>query len=146
MLALKLNRKKVKAAVESLLDGYRVYKYFWTNDHETNITTNLSHTPPSLTNRIVDQTGDMAARNADKEFKREDFISRVEDAVKRLPQLERELIEIRYMDRDSQYLTDYAVYAIKLDPPISAVTYGKRRESAFEKLYLMLHDLIVNIE
>jgi hypothetical protein len=58
--------------------------------------------------------------------------------VKRLPKMERFLIEERYMSEDAEYLTDFNVYYHKFQPPISEKTYSKIRWKAFYKLALEL--------
>lgn len=75
----------------------------------------------------------------DKEKERRDFFCRsIEVAVESLPGKERELIHSRYLTKEYNDLKDYEVYNHILNPPISHVTYAKRRWSAFYKLSIAL--------
>lgn len=75
------------------------------------------------------------------------FHQMIERAIERLPTPERFLIEVRYLSANSEYLTDYHVYNLKFDPPISAMTYTKIRDSAMIKISLYLNlDTGVKIE
>lgn len=75
------------------------------------------------------------------------FHQMIERAIERLPTPERFLIEARYLSVNSEYLTDYHVYNLKFDPPISSVTYTKIRDTAMIKISLFLNlDTGVEIE
>lgn len=75
------------------------------------------------------------------------FHKMIERAIERLPTPERFLIEARYLSANSEYLTDYHVYNLKFDPPISAMTYTKIRDAAMIKISLYLNlDTGVKIE
>ncbi|MGY4793918.1 hypothetical protein ACVNNN_02860 [Lysinibacillus fusiformis] len=75
------------------------------------------------------------------------FHQMIERAIERLPTPERFLIEARYLSANSEYLTDYHVYNLKFDPPISAMTYTKIRDAAMIKISLFLNlDTGVKIE
>lgn len=75
------------------------------------------------------------------------FHQMIERAIERLPTPERFLIEARYLSANSEYLTDYHVYNLKFDPPISSVTYTKIRDTAMLKISLFLNlDTGVEIE
>jgi len=75
------------------------------------------------------------------------FHQMIEQAIERLPTPERFLIEARYLSVNSEYLTDYHVYNLKFDPPISSVTYTKIRDTAMIKISLFLNlDTGVEIE
>ncbi|MGE7673790.1 hypothetical protein ACQKMV_09465 [Lysinibacillus sp. NPDC094403] len=75
------------------------------------------------------------------------FHQMIERAIERLPTPERFLIEARYLSANSEYLTDYHVYNLKFDPPISAMTYTKIRDAAMIKISLYLNlDTGVKIE
>ncbi|WP_193767091.1 hypothetical protein [Lysinibacillus parviboronicapiens] len=67
------------------------------------------------------------------------FQQMIERAIERLPTPERFLIEARYLSANSEYLTDYHVYNLKFDPPISAMTYTKIRDAAMIKISLYLN-------
>ncbi|MGE7954968.1 hypothetical protein [Lysinibacillus xylanilyticus] len=75
------------------------------------------------------------------------FHQMIERAIERLPTPERFLIEARYLSANSEYLTDYHVYNLKFNPPISSVTYTKIRDTAMIKISLFLNlDTGVKIE
>ncbi|WP_374963774.1 hypothetical protein [Lysinibacillus sp. RS5] len=75
------------------------------------------------------------------------FHQMIERAIERLPTPERFLIEARYLSANSEYLTDYHVYNLKFDPPISPATYTKIRDTAMIKISLFLNlDTGVKIE
>ncbi|WP_053482620.1 hypothetical protein [Lysinibacillus sp. FJAT-14745] len=87
----------------------------------------------------------LAAENSDNDNVA--FHQMIERAIERLPTPERFLIEARYLSANSEYLTDYHVYNLKFDPPISSVTYTKIRDTAMIKISLFLNlDTGVKIE
>lgn len=133
-----LDRKETQAAVERTLSKYRMAKYLSFDEREANTTPAYVERMHGPTNETSDQTADIAIHNAEEQEKRKQFCNRVEQSVKRLPPLERFLIEKRYMAEDAEYLTDHNVYAFKFAPPISHVTYANIRWRAFYKLALNL--------
>ena len=138
-----LDRKKTQQEVESVLAKYRLYKYLTFEDKEASITASYSERFHGPTNTSGDQTAQIAISNADHHEYRKTFCERVERAVKRLPKMEKFLIEERYMTEDAEYLTDINVYSFKFQPPISERTYAKIRWKAFYKLALNLNIAIV---
>ncbi|MBS4188688.1 transcriptional regulator [Bacillus sp. FJAT-49705] len=134
-----LDRKATQAKVEEHLERYRLFKYLTFEEREASITASADIRYHGPTNQTGDQTGSIAIYNADEYEQRKRFCERTEKAVKRLPPMERFLIEARYMSDDSEYLTDYNVYCFKFQPPISHVTYGKIRWKAFYRLALNLN-------
>lgn len=129
-----LDRKKTRAAVEAALERYRLFKYVAFEEREATITASYSDIPRSNTNVTSDQTADIAIYNSDMQAARKSYCERIEKAVRRLPRMERFLIEERYMSDDAEYITDYNVYDFKFKPPISKDTYTKIRWRAFYKL------------
>lgn len=138
-----LDEKKTKAAVEEALMKYRIYKYVSFEEREASITASYSDMPRSNTNVTSDQTADIAIYNTDKQAARKAYCERVERAVRRLPRMERFLIEERYMSDDAEYIRDHNVYCFKFQPPISKDTYAKIRWKAFYKLALSLNIQVV---
>ncbi len=138
---LLIDRNKTQEAIEEAFSKYRIYKYHWLiNDElEPSITANYEFSEGGRSNRISDQTSSIVTHKLDQQIMRNNYCSRIEKAVSRLPEIEKKLIEERYMTRESEYLTDYNVYCHKLDPPISAPTYYKIRWRAFLKLALNLN-------
>lgn len=134
-----LDRKATKAKVEAHLEKYRLFKYLTFEEREASITASSEERFHGPTNQTSDQTASIAIHNVDQQERRKYFCERTERAVKRLPPMERFLIEARYMADDSDYLTDYNVYCHKFQPPISAMTYDKIRWKAFYRLALNLN-------
>lgn len=132
-----LDKDRTKAAVESALEKYRIFKTILFEERETSITASYSDAPRSNTNVTSDPTAQAAIHNVDVPAERRAFCDRVERAVKRLHPKERLLIEERYMKSD--YVFDYVVYNQLFNPPISHVTYGRIRWKAFYKLALALN-------
>lgn len=133
-----LDRKKTQQAVEDALHKYRVFKYLTYEDKEATITPAYTERLHGPTNETSDQTAQVALHNVDEARKRNDYCEQIERTVKRLPPMERFLIENRYMSEDADYITDHNVYSFKFQPPISHVTYDKIRWRAFYKLALNL--------
>jgi len=134
-----LDRKATQAAVEAELEKYRLYKYLIFEEREASITASPEVRYHGPTNQTGDQTGSIAIYNADQQRYRKAYCDRVEWAVKRLPKMERFLIEERYMSEDAEYISDYQVYCFKFQPAISEKTYSKIRWKAFYKLALNLN-------
>lgn len=134
-----LDRKATQWAVEAELEKYRLYKYLIFEEREASITGSSEERFHGPTNMTSDQTGSIAIYNADQQRYRRDYCKRVEWAVRRLPNMERFLIEERYMSEDAEYLSDYNVYCFKFQPPISEKKYSKIRWKAFYKLALNLN-------
>lgn len=134
-----LDRNATQSAVESHLEIYRLYKYLIFEEREASVTASSEVRYHGPTNQTSDQTGDIAIYNADQQRYQKDYCDRTEWAVRRLPKMERFLIEERYMSQDSDYINDFQVYCYKFQPPISHVTYGKIRWKAFYRLALTLN-------
>jgi len=77
----------------------------------------------------------------------QDFCSSIDTAVDRLPAIEKEVINKRYLSDESEYIKDYQVYTLFLNPPISQMNYAAIRNRAMVKLSLFLNlDTGVEIE
>ncbi|MED4124067.1 ArpU family phage packaging/lysis transcriptional regulator [Halalkalibacterium halodurans] len=134
-----LDQKKTKEAVEAALEKYRLFKYLTFEEREASITASPEERFHGPTNQTSDQTAQVAIYNADQQEYRRQYCERIERAVKRLPPLERFLIERRYMAEDAEHKTDLKVYSFEFQPPISYGTYAKHRWKAFYKLALSLN-------
>lgn len=134
-----LDRKKTQRAVEAALEKYRIYKYLTFEEREASITASYEERFHGPTNQTSDQTANIAIHNVDAQAARKAYCERIERAVKRLPRMERFLIEERYMCEDAQYITDHNVYCFKFQPPISQPKYAEIRWRAFYKLALNLN-------
>ncbi|QJT71681.1 ArpU family transcriptional regulator [Psychrobacillus phage Spoks] len=138
-----LDRKVTQAAVERELERYRLFKYLSFEEREVTITSHMDDIGGGTSNITSDQTGNVAVSNAVEQEVRRKYCDRVERAVRRLPPMERFLIETRYLADDAEYLTDMKVYCFKFQPPISATTYDKIRWKAFYKLALDLNIAVI---
>ncbi len=134
-----LDRKATQRKVEEHLERYRLFKYLIFEEREASITASSEVRYHGPTNVTGDQTATIAIHNVDEQARRQYFCERTERAVKRLPPMERFLIEERYMADDAEYLTDLNIYCFKFQPPISAKTYNKIRWKAFYRLALNLN-------
>lgn len=134
-----LDRKATQAEVEKALSKYRLFKYLTFEEREASITASSIPRYHGPTNQTSDQTAAIASYNVDEQEYRKRYCEYIERAVKRLPRMERFLIEERYMNDDSEYITDFAVYSHRFNPPISEGTYSKIRWKAFYKLALNLN-------
>jgi ArpU family phage transcriptional regulator len=134
-----LDRKKTQEKVSILLEKYRLNKYLTFDEREASITAGYTERLHGPTNETSDQTAQIALSNVEQQDKRKVYCERVERAVKRLPPMERFLIEERYMSAEAEYITDHNVYSFKFKPPISAKTYIKIRWKAFYKLALNMN-------
>lgn len=141
-----LDRKATQKAVEEALEKYRIFKYVYFDEKEPNITSAIDEVGGGRSNVPGDQTANIAIHNVDEKEKRRKYCERIERAVKRLPPMERFLIETRYMADDAEYITDYHVYCFKFQPPISERTYAKIRWKAFYKLALHLNIAVTKVE
>jgi len=138
-----LDRKATQAAVERELERYRLFKYLTFEEREANITSHMDDIGGGKSNLTSDQTGNVAITNAVEQMERRKYCDRIERAVRRLPPMERFLIETRYLADDAEYLTDMKVYCFTFQPPISATTYDKIRWKAFYKLALDLNIAVI---
>jgi ArpU family phage transcriptional regulator len=139
-----IDRKKTQEAVERALEKYRYYKFLSEDEEEREASTTASYSlsPRGYTGTTSDQTGDIAVHNVDKQIQRRKYCERIERVVRRMPRMERFLIEERYLTKEHDYITDQHVYNFVFQPPISSGKYDKIRWKAFFKLASNL-DLIV---
>lgn len=138
-----LDRDATKAEVEDHFGKYRLFKYLTFEKREATVTSSTTERFHGPTNVTSDQTSSIAIYNVDEQEKRKSFCEWTERAVKRLPPMERFLIEERYMSHEAEYLTDFNVYFHKFQPPISEKKYSKVRWRAFYKLALDLNIAVV---
>lgn len=130
-----IDKRRTKDKVEHALEQYRIFKFVSFQRRQANMTASYSDMPRSNTGVTSDQTSSIAAYNVDEPEKRRLYCEEMESAVADLPEKERRLIELRYFDREAQYILDAKVYVTM---EISAPTYDKIRWRAFIKLALYL--------
>lgn len=135
---MSLDFKMIRPEIEKIFDVYRRHKYYtlFKDDINVSITSHIDKIGGGRSNVISDQTANAAIKRADEKSEAEEYVSYIEFAVDQLPDIEKELIQERYMCRDHHYISDYTVYKIKMR--ISDKTYSTVRERAFENLYTML--------
>jgi len=95
-----LDRTATQSAVEAHLETYRLYKYLTFEEKEASVVASSEARYHGPTNQTSDQTGDIAIYNADQQRYHKEFCERTEWAVRRLPKMERFLIEERYMSME----------------------------------------------
>lgn len=137
-----IDRKLTQAAVEDALEKYRMYKFLTYEEREASVTAGYNERFHGPTNVTSDQTADIAVHNVDKQAQRKWYCERVERVVRRMPRMERFLIEERYLTKEHDYITDYHVYNHVFQPPISEGKYSKIRWKAFYKLAADLNLLV----
>ncbi|AOZ91581.1 ArpU family phage packaging/lysis transcriptional regulator [Paenibacillus crassostreae] len=137
-----IDRKRTQAAVEAAMEKYRMFKFLSFEEREAGITAGYNERFHGPTNETSDQTASIAIYNVDNVTYRKEYCERVERVVKRMPRLERFLIEERYMTTEHDYITDQHVYCFVFQPPISEGKYSKIRWKAFYKLALDLNLMV----
>ncbi|MBW4083608.1 ArpU family phage packaging/lysis transcriptional regulator [Paenibacillus sp. S150] len=140
-----IDRERTQAAVEAALEKYRMNKFLSFEEREASTTATWSDSPKGFTGNTTDQTASIAIHNVDTKAAQREYCERIERIVRRLPRMEKFLIEERYMTNEHDYITHEKVYSFSFKPPISAGTYKKIRWKAFYKLALDLN-LIVEKE
>lgn len=130
----------MRKELELIFDKYRKHKYYtlFMSDINVSITSKYDDIGGGRSNSISDQTANAAIKLADKKQEAKEFVEKIESAVDQLPDIERDIIKLRYMSRNHNYISDYTIYEVKV--PMSPNTYRKIRERAFEALYKMLID------
>lgn len=140
-----IDRERTQAAVEAALERYRMNKFLSFEEREASTTAAWSDSPKGFTGKTTDQTASIAIHNVDAKAAQREYCERIERIVRRLPRMEKFLIEERYMTNEHDYITHEKVYSFSFKPPISSGTYSKIRWKAFYKLALDLN-LIVEKE
>lgn len=133
-----LDRRKTQAAVEAILEKYRIYKTITFEVREASVTASYTERFHGPTNVTSDQTAQVAVYNVDAPAARQAYCRMIESIVERLGEREQTLIRERYMKEDDVF--DYKVYNYVLDPPVSKDTYTKIRTRAFYKMALAFAD------
>lgn len=128
-----IERENTKRAIDKILDKYRMFLLLESDEFMPQITATYSLIPPSTNKEYKSSTEAAAIRKVDLERARERFIRKVEKAVNRLPQNEREIIVSRYMQREESF--DYEVYN---NIGLSERTYYRLKARAFYNLAFIL--------
>ncbi|MDP4524101.1 ArpU family phage packaging/lysis transcriptional regulator [Bacillus halotolerans] len=104
-----IDEEATKLKAEKLLDQYRLYLLQVPDDFLPKVTPTYSIVPPSITNEFHSSTEEAALKRLDWEIQRDKFLKRIQRAVNRLSQRERQIIVMLYMQPEEMY--DYEVYA-----------------------------------
>lgn len=133
---------EIRRDIELIFEQYRKHKYYtlFIDTVNVSVTSRIDEVGGGKSNRTSDNVADEAIKLADEKMEAERFVRLVEQAVDQLPDIEKELIKLRYMSRNHNYINDYTVYEVKMH--ISAPYYDKLRKRAFNKLYIMLSNNI----
>lgn len=137
-----IDRKRTQEAVEGVFEQYRMYKFLSFEEREASITSSATERFHGPTNVTSDQTASIAIHNVDTQAKQKNFCERIERVVRRMPRMERFLIEERYMTFEHDYITDQHIYNHVFQPQISEGRYRQIRWRAFYKLAADLNLLV----
>lgn len=137
---MRVTFNEIRQDIELVFETYRKHKYYtlFIDTVNVSVTSKIDDIGGSHSNVISDNVAKEAIKIADKKREAKEFVDHVERAVEQLPDIEKQLIKLRYMSKNHNYINDYTIYEIEMDPPISAKTYRTIRERAFKKLHTML--------
>ncbi|MEK4218819.1 MULTISPECIES: ArpU family phage packaging/lysis transcriptional regulator [unclassified Bacillus (in: firmicutes)] len=127
-----IDEEATKSKAEKLLNQYRLYLLQVPDDFLPKVTPTYSIVPPSITNEVHSSTEDAALKRLDWEIQRDKFLKRIQKAVNRLSQRERQIIVMLYMKREEMY--DYEVYA---EMGLSQRSYYRVKAKALYRLALL---------
>lgn len=128
-----LSKKEIRKAVEAELEKYQMYLLTLPSDRQPKITATYSITPPTRDNQFHSQTEEVAIYRVDYGREREEHLQRVQNAVNRLEQNEREVIIKKYFGEDQEF--DYVIYN---DLGMSESYYHRKfKPKIFDKLAVM---------
>ncbi|MGG4365697.1 ArpU family phage packaging/lysis transcriptional regulator [Bacillus subtilis] len=130
-----IDEEATKAKAEQLLDQYRLYLLQVPDDFLPKVTPTYSIVPPSITNEFHSSTEDAALKRLDWEIQRDKFLKRIQRAVNRLTQRERQIIVMLYMLPEE--LCDYEVYT---EMNMSHRNYYRVKAKAFYRLAFALRE------
>ncbi len=117
------------------LDQYRLYLLQVPNDFLPKVTPTYSIVPPNITNEFHSSTEDAALKRLVWEIQRDKFLKKIQRAVNRLTQRERQIIVMLYMQ--SEEMCDYEVYT---EMNMSHRTYYRVKAKAFYRLAFALRE------
>ncbi|MEC2202688.1 ArpU family phage packaging/lysis transcriptional regulator [Bacillus subtilis] len=130
-----IDEEATKAKAEKLLDQYRLHLLQVPDDFLPKVTPTYSIVPPSITNEFHSSTEDAALKRLDWEIQRDKFLKRIQRAVNRLAQRERQIIVMLYMQPEEMY--DYEVYG---EMDLSARSYYRVKAKALYRLAFALRE------
>lgn len=130
-----IDEEATKLKAEKLLDQYRLYILQVPDDFLPKVTPTYSIVPPSITNEFHSSTEEAALKRLDWEIQRDKFLKRIQRAVNRLSQRERQIIVMLYMKQEEMY--DYEVYA---EMGLSQRSYYRVKVKALYRLAFALRE------
>ncbi|QDK69067.1 ArpU family transcriptional regulator [Bacillus halotolerans] len=130
-----IDEEATKLKAEKLLDQYRLYLLQVPDDFLPKVTPTYSTVPPSITNEFHSSTEEAALKRLDWEIQRDKFLKRIQRAVNRLSQRERQIIVMLYMQSEEMY--DYEVYA---EMGMSQRSYYRVQAKALYRLAFALRE------
>lgn len=130
-----IDEEATKLKAEKLLDQYRLYLLQVPDDFLPKVTPTYSIVPPSITNEFHSSTEEAALKRLDWEIQRDKFLKRIQRAVNRLSQRERQIIVMLYMQSEEMY--DYEVYA---EMDLSQRSYYRVKAKALYRLAFALRE------
>ncbi|CAN2250276.1 putative phage transcriptional activator [Bacillus subtilis] len=130
-----IDEEATKLKAEKMLDQYRLYLLQVPDDFLPKVTPTYSIMPPSITNEFHSSTEDAALKRLDWEVQRDKFLKRIQRAVNRLSQRERQIIVMLYMQLEEMY--DYEVYA---EMGMSQRSYYRVKAKALYRLAFALRE------
>jgi ArpU family phage transcriptional regulator len=128
-----IDREATRQRVEEHLETARVYRQIGFVRREMKVTTSPEPRYHGPTNAVGKPTEDVAAWNVDTEERMKEITEKVQKAVSRLGKLERQIIEMRYLEGEDVY--DYNVYS---ELHMSERKYYRLKSKAIYKLAFML--------
>lgn len=130
-----IDEEATKLKAEKLLDQYRLYLLQVPDDFLPKVTPTYSIVPPSITNEFHSSTEEAALKRLDWEIQRDKFLKKIQRAVNRLSQRERQIIVMLYMQPEEMY--DYEVYA---EMDLSQRSYYRVKAKALYRLAFALRE------
>lgn len=130
----------IRKQIEDIFKEYRRHKYYtlFMESIEPSITSSIDEIGGGQSNMVGDKVGNAAIKYVDTKEEAKRYVDLIERSVEQLPSIEKELITIRYMSKDYNYMNDFQVYNNRMTEPISAPYYNKVRARAIDKLAAML--------
>lgn len=131
---------EIRRDIELIFEQYRKHKYYtlFIDTVNVSVTSSIDEIGGGRSNEISDKVGNAAIKLADEKMEARRIVELVEKAVDQLPDVERQLIRLRYMNKNHHYINDYTVYELKMNPPMSDKTYRKVRNRALKRMHKML--------
>lgn len=133
MELLNIDKQATKDKLEEELGKYMFYKLELGEEILPNITASYSLVPPSNTNAFNSSTENIATKRILSEEKKIAHIQKVESALKRIGNFEREIIKKHYLS--NEYVTDAFM---SNEYKMSARTYSRIKSTALYKLAFAL--------